>query len=64
MSVCFFNLLPNGEYSNLFFLAAFSSKSFLGKTSLHAKNSYLLIFPDDKTEILANRHYIRALPRS
>ena len=52
MSVRFFNSLPNEEYSNLFIVVAFSSKSFSGKTSLSVKNSYLLIFPDDKAEIL------------
>ena len=53
MSVCAFNSLPNGENSNLFIVAAFYSKSFSGKTSLPAKNSYVLTFPDDKAEILA-----------
>ena len=47
MSICAFYSLPNGEYSNLWISAAFS-----GKTSLPVKNSYLLIFPDDKAEIL------------
>ena len=53
MSVCAFNSFPNGEYSNLFNVAAFSSKSFLGKTSRPVKNSHLLKFPDDKAETLA-----------
>ena len=53
MSVCAFNSLPNSEYSNLFVVAALSSMSFTGKTSLPVKNSYLLTFPDDKAEILA-----------
>ena len=53
MSVCAYNSLPRGEYSNLFIVAAFSSKSFSDKTSLLLKNSYLLTFPDDKAEILA-----------
>ena len=53
MSVCDFNSLHNGEYSNLFIVAAFSSKSFSGKTSLPVKNSCLLAFPYDKAEILA-----------
>ena len=44
MLLCFFNLLPNGEYSN---------KSFSGKTSLPVKSSYLPTFPYDKAEILA-----------
>ena len=53
MSVCAFNSLPKGEYSKLFIVAAFSSKSFSGKTTLSVKNLYLLTFPEDKTEILA-----------
>ena len=35
--------MPKGEYSNLFIVAAFSSKKYLP-----VKNSCLLIFPDDK----------------
>ena len=53
MSVCTFNSSPKEEYSNLFIVAAFSNGSFSGKTSLPARNSYLLTFPDDKAEILA-----------
>ena len=53
MSFCAFNSLPNGEYSNLFVVAAFSSKLFFGETSLLVKNPYLLTFPDKKAEILA-----------
>ena len=53
MSVCPFNSLPKGEYSNLYITAAFSSKCFLGKASLAVKTSSLLTFPDDKAEILA-----------
>ena len=53
MSVCAFNSLPNGKYSNLFIAAAFCSKSFSGKTSLTVKNSYLLTLPDDKADALA-----------
>ena len=53
MSVCFLTFLPNGEYSNLLIVAAFSSKSLSGKTSWPVKNSYLPTFPDDKAEILA-----------
>ena len=53
MSFCAFNSLPNGEYSNLFYLAVFSKKSFSGKTSLPVKNRYILTFPDDKPETLA-----------
>ena len=52
MSVRAFNSFPKGEYSNLFIAAAFFSKSFYGKISFPVKNSYLLTFPDDKTEIL------------
>ena len=51
--LCAFNYLPNGKYSNLFNAAAFFRKSFSIKTFLPVKNSYLLIFPDDKAEILA-----------
>ena len=53
MSACAFNSLPNGEYSNLFNVTDFSSKSFSGKTLLPVTNSYLLTFPDDTAEILA-----------
>ena len=49
MSVYAFNSLPNREYSNLFIVAAFSSKSFSSKTSLPVKNLYLLTFPDDSS---------------
>ena len=52
MSVCVFYSFPKGEYSDLFNVAAFSSKSFPVKTSLPVKNSYLLTFPDDKAEIV------------
>ena len=47
MSVCFFNSLPNSEYSILFIVASFSSKFFSGKTSLQVKKLYLPTFPDD-----------------
>ena len=40
MSVCAFNSLPNGEYSNLFFVAAFSSKSFSAENIFASYNSY------------------------
>ena len=53
MPVCAVNLMPKGEYSNLFIGAAFSRKSFLSKTYLPVKNSYLLTFSDGKAEILA-----------
>ena len=48
MSVSAFNSLPNRKYSDFFIVAAFSSKSFTGKTSLPVKNSYLVKFPEDK----------------
>ena len=51
MSVCFFNTLPNGEYSSLLVVTVFSKKSFSRKTSFPVKNSYLLTFSDDKSEI-------------
>ena len=51
--VCFFNSVPNGEYSNLFIAAAFFNKYFSGKESFPVKNSYLLTFLDNKAEILA-----------
>ena len=47
------NSLPNGEFSNLLIVAAFSDKSFSVKTSSLVKNLYLIIFPDDRTESLA-----------
>ena len=53
MSVCAFNSLPNGEYSNLFIVADFSNNSYSGKTSLPVKNSYLVTFPDGKLDFLA-----------
>ena len=58
MSVCLFNSLPNAEYSNVLIVAAFSKKSFAGKTSLPVKNSCLSTFPDDKAEILAEISFI------
>ena len=53
MSVCFFNSLPNSDYSNLLIETAFSNKSFSGKTYFPVRNSYLPIFPNDKAAILA-----------
>ena len=53
MSVCAFNSLPNKEYPNLSNVAAFSNKSFSGKTSFPVKNLYLLTFHNDKAELLA-----------
>ena len=46
------NHLCKSKYSNLFILTAFSNKFFSIKTSLPVKNSYLLTFTVDKTEIL------------
>ena len=56
MPLCFFNSLSNSEYSNHLIVAAFSSKSFSGKTFLPVKNSFLLTFLDDKAEILAKSY--------
>ena len=54
MSVCAFNSLPKGEYSNLFSVVVFYGKSFSGKTSLPVLNFYLLLtFRYDKADILA-----------
>ena len=53
MPVCFFNLLPKGEYSNLLIVATFSNSPFSSKTSSTVKDSSLLTFLDDKAEILA-----------
>ena len=53
MSVCFLNSLPNGEFSNLLIVAAFSVNTFPGKTSLPVQNSYIPTFHDDKADILA-----------
>ena len=53
MPDCAFNSSPNNEYSNLFIVAAFCNRSFLCKTTLSVRNSYLLLFPDDKADILA-----------
>ena len=45
MSVCYFNSLPDGKYSNLFIEAAFFNKSFSGKTSFSVETykNFLLI---------------------
>ena len=53
MSECAFNSLRNGEYLNVFIVAAFSNKSFSGKTPFPVKHSYLQTFLDNKAEILA-----------
>ena len=39
MSICYFNSLPNDEYSNIFIPAAFSNKYFSGKTYQQVKKS-------------------------
>ena len=53
MSVCAFNFLPDGEYSNILIVADFSSSSFSVNTCSPVKNSNLTTFPDDKAKILA-----------
>ena len=52
MSLCSFNSLPSGEYSNLLIVAAFSNSPFSGKTSLSDKSSYLPMFLDEKASFL------------
>ena len=52
-AICFCNLLPNGKYSNLLIVTAFSNSRLSGKTSSPVKNSYLLTFPKDRSKILA-----------
>ena len=51
---CQFALLIHCLKANFTFFieAAFSSKTFSGKTSSPVKNSYLLTLPDDEAEIL------------
>ena len=44
MTVCAFKSLSKDEYTDLFIVAAFSSKSFSGKTPLPITNLYLLAF--------------------
>ena len=51
--VCPFNCLPKRKCSDLSIAAAFSINYFSVKTSLTVKNSYLLTFPDYKSEIIA-----------
>ena len=53
MSVCDFNSSSKGKYSICFVVAVFCSKSFSEETSFPVRNSYLLIFPDNKAEILS-----------
>ena len=45
MAVYFFHSLPNGVYSNLLKVPAFSSKSFSGKTTLSIKIDIYQHFP-------------------
>ena len=52
MFVFTFNSVRNGEFSNLFIIAAFSNKSFSDKKYLPVINSYSLTYPDDKAKIL------------
>ena len=47
------NYLSNDEYSNLLIIEAFTKKYFSSKTSSPVKHSYLLAFPDDKSETVA-----------
>ena len=44
MPVCFFNSLPDGEYSNLLIVASYSNKYFSDKTSFLVKKSFTNIF--------------------
>ena len=53
MSLCYFNSLPNIEFSNLLIVGALSNSPFSSKTSSSVKYSYLPRFSDDKAEILA-----------
>ena len=52
MSVCFFNSLPNGKYSNIWILETFLNRSFSSNASLQVTTLYLTIFTEDKAEIL------------
>ena len=45
--------MSNGEYSNLFIVATFTSKSFFGKKSFPVINLYLLTFPDAEQKYIA-----------
>ena len=54
MSICAINFLPKDEYSNPSIVAAFPNKSFSGKISFPANNSYLTTCPDDEAEISVN----------
>ena len=53
MPVCFFNSLPNGEYSNHLIVAEFSNSPFSVKHLQLLKTHIYKIFPDDKTDPLA-----------
>ena len=52
MSLCFFNSLPNSQYSNLLIVAAVFIKYFSGKIYSPVKNSYLASFPNCIADIL------------
>ena len=54
MSVCAFNSLFRRDYSNLFIVAFFPSKSFSGIISLTVKNLYLPTFSDKKSKIITS----------
>ena len=51
MSVCLFNSLSKGYYSNFIIVATFSNSPSSGKPPSPVKNSYLAPFPNDKAEI-------------
>ena len=44
--IAFLNSLPNGKFSNLFIVAAFSNSPCSDKTYSPVKNSYLPTLPD------------------
>ena len=48
MSVCFFNPLPNSEYSDILIVEAFYNKFFSFKTFSLVKNTYLPTSLDNK----------------
>ena len=50
MSVCFLNLLPNGEYLILLIVAYFSNSHFSCKNFPHIENLHLSTYSDDKSQ--------------
>ena len=48
----FLNSIPNGEYSNLLIVAAFSNSPLSSKTSSLVKKLHLPVFPDDRGDIV------------